>query len=326
MKNKRGVGDYVEDKLGGTRQGNSDEIICDCINCGASKHLYVNAKSGLANCFRCGYGANLIKLVRDIEGIPHDKAILRCVALFHELSKPQPSAKSLDELYALLLSVKEIVTHEITLPKNCVPITHKDAERGRKYLASRGIKNYDAYNLLYVAKKDEEEPRYYRHIIFPVNDRKGKLSYWTTRAAFEPDKSFPKSYHPTGVPKETLIGMDVVRKKSLAIIVEGPLDALALNGYGLAALGKQLTEAQCALLIETFTTLIVCFDNDANSYTLAAAKMLKKLGAKKVFTCTPTWSDPCDALRSMRAKELLHSVLENSQRYPRHVAVSDKLL
>lgn len=295
--------DYAESAFNGTAHG--DEVLAECIECGAPK-MYLNTETGLVYCFKCDYRANLVRLLQDAEGLSLTAAIAKSTKLLHGVRTRGKASASFEELTALLLHTREqnVGALDVPLPRNTVKFTDKRARPARDYLRSRGYGrvHWRHYGLLYVYERDEEAKRFYRHIVFPVRDG-ARVVYWTTRAAYEPPKHIPKSYHPQGVSKHTLFGIDVVPlTRRTCVLVEGPLDALALPGIGVAALGKSLSDAQAAIIAARFSRVLVCFDADTVKETYQACARLTALGVPKVLPVRCPWKDPGTGVAAQPAR------------------------
>ena len=193
--------DYAGENLGATATGTRNEYRADCISCGKENHLYINTAKGVAHCFVCGYAVNFLRLIQDLEGVSFPIAMQRLSQIQQGIDGPK-KARTLDALYELLMGGAEQQTEEqvITLPKYCVPINTPEARPARDYLRSRGFnaRHYKPYGLYYVAARDDDAPHFTHHIVFPLHASNGALNFFTTRAAYEPKKGRPKSFHAKG--------------------------------------------------------------------------------------------------------------------------------
>jgi len=122
------------------------------------------------------------------------------------------------------------------------------------------------------------------------------LDFWTTRATYTPPEGMPKSFNPVGVARSgVLYGWSrLVGSLSWCIVVEGPLDALAVNGFGVASLGRTLSEQQARMLAGRFDQVVVAYDVDAvgQEATRAACQMLRRAGCRDVRSSCCEYSDP----------------------------------
>lgn len=298
--------DYAEQSLGGDSSGLGVEVAADCIECGKEQKMYINTDTGLVYCFSCDYRANLVKLLQDVEGIPWALALERSIKLLSGL-RTAHRAKSFEALRDVLqwgLQTRQAadVVVACPLPNHAVRIGCAKAADARAYLRRRGFGkvHWGSYRLKFVCERDEEAKRFYRHIIFPVYDARGQVTYWTTRAAYEPPKKIPKSYHPQGVDKK-LFGIDAVPlKRSTCILVEGPLDAVALPRIGVALLGKTLTQAQAEELAQRFRRVVLCLDRETQHEMYDAFRTLRACGVKRVDVVERCpWKDPAEGVNDV---------------------------
>jgi len=303
--------DYAEDTIGASRTGNAREYAADCPVCGKPDHLYINIETGLCHCFACGYGANLISLIQEVEGLSWNPAHQKATALLDGVAarETRRRVESLGGVRALLLSAlnetpparAEIET-ALALPKFYAPITDPFARQARDYLAQRGFneRHWSRYEVGFVTGRDPLEPRYYHHIIFVERDPAGNIVYFCSRAAFEPTTG-QKSYHPRGASKSGLLfGADKLHAQKFVIVVEGPLDMLALGGCAVALLGKSMGEAQAVSLARLNRRVVICLDADAEKEALAAAEKLRACGAQDIWLSRCPWKDPTEGLKRER--------------------------
>lgn len=291
------LSEYIVDQLGGDLPSPGvRNVAVTCIACGREKKFYVNVESGLAQCWVCGYKANLEKIIADVEGLPLPQAIAKAVALLHGRARTKIreriSDTTISNIVRDLLSDEKAVkqdAQQLALPKYSIPIQDQRAKPARTYLSvTRKIseKKTKRYRLHYVYAPDPEAPQYHRHIVFPEYDDDGVLLYYTTRATFEPEWG-PKSYHPRGH-KDTLYGFHKVRNNlDGVILVEGPMDVMALSGYAVALLGKAITQQQRAQLCRRFKRVWVCLDKEEQLASWELAKDLNGHGLDTYVVTTP---------------------------------------
>ena len=307
------ISNYIESSLGGILTGSNSEYSTDCVACGKENHMYINADTGLVHCFVCGYSANLVKLLQDLEGLPWDRAFIKSTQLLQGIAKVHTHGKSLDDIYLLLIDgLKNSNENKIELPKRCVPICDQRASVGRSYLSGRGFDSahYLLYNLLFIPETDEDEKRFRNHIVFPEYDEHGNLIYYTTRAAYEPQKKIPKSYHPKGM-KASVFGMSVIPdEQKICILVEGPMDVLALPRFGVALLGSSITEMQAWILKKRFEKIILFLDPDVSSDK--KQKIVNALQKKNIVVYdlnAPFTGDPASFVTTQNPYDLIQNVL-----------------
>ena len=294
---------FAEDSLGAHQTGVANEFITDCINCGKDGDMSFNAEKGVGQCYVCGYSFNLVQLLQDLEGISWPEAVIKAEQLQRGILEERTRLQTLNDLRSFFSSVSMTVdSAPIVLPEGCIPITaDPQANAARNYLCGRGFSpsHYNPFQLMYVSSKPskQQEKRYYRHLVFPTFDKEGNVECFTTRAAYEPTGGIPKSYHPPSSRKAaTLYGESLIsHNMKTVIVVEGPLDAIALRGFAVAILGKNISEVQVRRIRDRFSTAVVCLDSDAMCATHKVAGLLRSSGMLNVLTAACPWKDPGDS-------------------------------
>ena len=309
------VREWIEAVLGGhVYRGDAREARCDCLACGKEGHLYVNTRTGLGYCFKCGYSCNLARLIRDLTGVSWQAAELSSKAL----RGADVNARRLRGLDV------------VRLPSGCVPVFSRgDREyvAGAAYLRDiRGISKRVAvaYNVMYVPSGVES--KFGGHVVFPDYDPvTGALRYYTSRRCEFGGGAHafgPKSYHVEGVSRErSLFGHWAMREMnhgvapaSFAFLVEGPMDMLALAGRSIALLGKFVSQQQAEALAFSFSVVVVALDEDAGKMRLDACHKLYDAGVERVYLSQGIAGDPATyagegpqrvAMRYIRAARLM---------------------
>lgn len=243
----------------------SSEMIMNCPDKGCPNphnHLYMNKKTGLFICHRCGLAGNAITFLTIVKRINYKEA--RAILASEEV----PTGTSLD---ALKLRAAEVATIEDQLylledgkglkniippPREAIPIS-----KGKypAYLKKRRVPFYVAktLNVMFC-----NSGRYVSRIIFPFSCS-GHKSF----VAYATNKSAKKTMNPPGsYNRDLLFGYDVTHKlrndiinlfgkqspkyKGL-VVVEGIFDFIRLTIYGyycVALLKSFLSKNQAILL------------------------------------------------------------------------------
>jgi len=303
--------DGLLDAAGGNTETPNENVAIVCPNCGEKK-LYVHRSRGMGICFRCNYRAGALRLVKDLYGLPTDEdAYIRLMLLqrgqnVRTVLELQKSDDARAGLLALLIGEESISVEQeapnIQLPTGLVSIERRDGHSGFQYLMQRGfndIRMLRPFSPMLCQNPEDEDARLENHIIFQdFNPDTTKLRYWTSRAAFEP-RTGPKSYHPSGVKhNEFLFGESAVKDREYAILVEGPLDAIALRGRGVALLGKILSIQQAMRAINRYNRLILLLDSDAGKAATDAMELLLKLGANAYVSGIAPYKDAAECLKA----------------------------
>lgn len=230
------------------RVGLSD-ISFKCPSCGKGKnHFQVSLRKPVAHCFKCGFSADWITIVRLVAGVGTIKA--------QELLDREDAMGHWRTAY-----------HDKTQqmpPVQMPPVATSQSLRSMTYLANRGIlkKTADAFGLYYC-----DEGIYHGRIIIPINYC-GKTVGFQGRA-IAPTMKLKRYLFPHGISTgEMLLNYDNIPKGERVVVVEGPFDCMAVHQAGfncVATFGKQISHGQLLRLEELEPSSVVLFyDADAN--------------------------------------------------------------
>jgi len=301
---------FIEETLHGNTNTRANNVAVDCPFCGRKEKLWIHRQSGLCQCFGpdCNYRGNAVKIVMDTEQIPYDQAFLQVAQAFRNqvhYTLNNAEAKNIDFcetiLRALLKDQKEILEekHKVRPPKGIGPIK---GTLGARYLLSRGFNPayYQRYKLRFCGKLHAEK-RFANHIVFPdYMPGTSKLRYWTTRAAYEP-KYGPKSRNPENISRSGVLYGESeaqhAQNSGTIILVEGPMDVLALRGHAVALLGKVLHPEQAMRIIAQYRSVIVCLDRSAGKDVLPVVEQLRSFGLRRCYISHANEDDPAEAVR-----------------------------
>lgn len=305
---------FIDDVLGGS-PGDGDNVPCDCPSCGKESHFYVRRENGLGYCFACGYSVNLVRLLVDVRGMTPPAAYLEAQRLLGGFGR-KPEREETGDLYRFLSKVlidakafrkEEIVPVE--LPRYAVPISHRMAGGARRYLSRRGFdeRHWAGYDLRYVVAPDGAGPKVFHHIVFPMYGEDGQCVFWTTRAAFEPRRG-RKALNCRRPRRGILYGLSQAQAagRDEVILVEGPLDVLALSGRAVGLIGRFLSATQAEVLARSFSSVVVCLDADARAATFELCTRLNRLVDARV--CLLDRGDPAD-LASLGSERFFEEIL-----------------
>lgn len=160
---------------------------------------------------------------------------------------------------------------EVSLPENALPIdaiiddysSDDNFNQCINYLKSRGESVFNGwdYHWSNVSKWDLN-----KRIIIPFR-HKGKIVGWTARYAGKPPTGTPRYYN-SDIPTGYLFNADamVKYKRKFIIIVEGPFDAIAIDGV--AALGSEMSKSQIMWLNSIDKEKIVLPDRQRKNQNL----------------------------------------------------------
>jgi DNA primase len=294
----------------------------------------VNAVEKLYHCFTCGEGGDLIKFVRETEGLEFASAVEWLadrygVQLEYEETAPGFEARRSrrDRLYALLEAAAKFYERHLWESQAGEPVRAYLAERGlteeicrrfrlglspggdRLAAKARG-KGYSQEELVAAGLVNRRGNDYFAgRLVFPLADARGRVLGFGARRLSEDDPIKPKYVNsPEGelFRKSSIVyGLDRARvtiaKEGRAVVVEGYTDVMALHQRGLdsavASMGTALTELQLRELRRLTPRIYLCFDADAAGAeaTLRGMELAYRQFEEVWVVPLPPGSDPADA-------------------------------
>jgi DNA primase len=294
----------------------------------------VNAVEKLYHCFTCGEGGDLIKFVRETEGLEFASAVEWLadrygVQLEYEETAPGFEARRSrrDRLYALLEAAAKFYERHLWESQAGEPVRAYLAERGlteeicRRFrlglspggdrLAAKArAKGYSQEELVAAGLVNRRGNDYFAgRLVFPLADARGRVLGFGARRLSEDDPIKAKYVNsPEGelFRKSSIVyGLDRARvtiaKESRAVVVEGYTDVMALHQRGLdsavASMGTALTELQLRELRRLTPRIYLCFDADAAGAeaTLRGMELAYRQFEEVWVVPLPPGSDPADA-------------------------------
>jgi DNA primase len=294
----------------------------------------VNAVEKLYHCFTCGEGGDLIKFVRETEGLEFASAVEWLadrygVQLEYEETAPGFEARRSrrDRLYALLEAAAKFYERHLWDSQAGEPVRAYLAERGlteeicRRFrlglspggdrLAAKArAKGYSQEELVAAGLVNRRGNDYFAgRLVFPLADARGRVLGFGARRLSEDDPIKAKYVNsPEGelFRKSSIVyGLDRARatiaKESRAVVVEGYTDVMALHQRGLesavASMGTALTELQLRELRRLTPRIFLCFDADAAGAeaTLRGMELAYRQFEEVWVVPLPPGTDPADA-------------------------------
>jgi DNA primase len=265
---------------------------------------------GIFYCFGCGAGGNVISFVMQYHRLSFPEAVAELArrygipVTFQDLG-PQGSKQAQRRTQAYEINLMAAAFYQTTL-------SAAEGKPGRDYLAKRGLtpEVIRAFRLGYapdewdalrrhlqgrgVSLELAQEvgllvprdrgggwyDRFRRRIIFPIFDRQGRGIAFGGRIVGEGEPKYLNSPESLLYSKgRNLYGLpqaaEALRRTSVALVVEGYLDLIALAVHGVAnvvaTLGTALTREQVRLLKSVADKVVLVFDGDA-----AGARAMKR--------------------------------------------------
>jgi DNA primase len=152
--------------------------------------------------------------------------------------------------------------------------------------------------------------KYFNRVVFPYINVRNKVIGFSARALGDGKPKYINSdASPVFKKRDNLYALSVtaqaIRAKNKAILVEGPMDAIALYEKGFenvaASLGTALTEGQAARLRKMCEDVLIAYDGDAAGVkaAIAAVDILRKAGLKVKVLSVPQENakDPDEYIR-----------------------------
>jgi DNA primase len=294
----------------------------------------VNAVEKLYHCFTCGEGGDLIRFVRETEGLEFASAIEWLadrygVQLEYEETAPGFEARRSrrDRLYALLEAAAKFYERHLWESQAGEPVRAYLAERslteeicrrfrlglspgGDRLAAKARAKGFSQEELVAAGLVNRRGNDYFANrLVFPLADARGRVLGFGARRLSEDDPIKAKYVNsPEGelFRKSSIVyGLDRARariaKESRAVVVEGFTDVMALHQRGLdsavASMGTALTELQLRELRRLTPRIYLCFDADAAGAeaTLRGMELAYRQFEEVWVVPLPPGADPADA-------------------------------
>lgn len=295
--------------------GSGEQLNLDeCPSCGeGGRKTYINAKTGLGNCFHgsCGMKFNKFKLIRAVSGLSGGELDGHIQSLAQEQGW-MPKKERV-----------RIVMRELQLPTNVSPLPNQG--RNLKYLLERGVTNEscEKFSLSYCdkgyweAKLSDGSSKwvfYGKRVIIPILDLSSTLVSFQGRDVTgeqEPKYLFPMGYAVAG--KHLFNGHAFEDGKTTHVVIgEGAFDAIAIDQavsgvtglqhvLAIATFGMHLSggedsqlEKFIALRERGLTTVTFMWDGEgkALAYAVTAGMLLRGIGLSVRIASLPSGYDP----------------------------------
>lgn len=301
--------DFLGGVIGDSKEVSDKEVRFCCPFCGESEYkFYVkiadNSKDGQYQCKKCNEKGNPITFMRVFYGLSNNREAYDVMVSngieMDTSGLKQINNKELTDNEKMMLIINGYTPSEDKEVKNLQPPRlptglkilkeqrhTKEAQPFLYYLYSRGISDeqIDRHSIGYVVSGgfQSSEDKYInlrQSIVFFTFDEEGKYIYWNTRS-IEPNTKI-KSINAPGkeheyTRKEVLFNLNIAKNLPYVVLNEGVFDALTFGDYGIAAFGKQVTDSQVDLLLESInesTVIFLFLDTEAVNETKMLANKL----------------------------------------------------
>ena len=309
----------------------------------------VNDDKGFYHCFGCGAHGDQIKFVMETEKMPFME-VVENLAQMAGLKMPAQDPKMVEQSEKRIVLLKIMETACRYFQTNLFSAIGREAQ---KYLIGRGmsseiakrfrlgfapsgsglyahlvaekfsVKDIQALGLIAPNKDGNGYHDYfYDRIMFPVMNRRGQVIGFSGRMLHKGEPKYLNSPETELFHKGDLLyglpqAIETVRKKNIALVVEGNVDVISLYGAGftqaMAPLGTAFTEDQIKLLWSMCDEPVICFDGDgagqkAMVRALNRALPILRPGKSLKFAYLPEGMDPDDMIRKQSAKSFQEEI------------------
>lgn len=266
--------------------------------------LHVSPDKGMWYCHGCGEGGDVFGFIMRMEGVDFMGAMRHLakkagVTLSDEETKEQSERSHLMKINAaaakyyhevLRKSAAAEVARKYVLKRQLTEQTVDEFQLGFSpdawdsvinFLRQKGVKEDDMHRAGLVSKSDRGRgyfDRFRGRLMFPIMDHNSNVVGFTARVMPGPDGKDPKDEAKYVNTSQTLIyskthvlyglhaAKQEIKKKNLAVVVEGNMDVIASHQAGVrnvvASSGTSFTSEQLTLLKRFTDRLVLSFDND----------------------------------------------------------------
>lgn len=319
--------DYLDETLGDNKDIGHEKRY-NCPFCDDTEHkLYVSSNGdhsdGLWICFHCGKKGNPISFVMRYENIRFNDAKEVLEMYDYSLGEYTGSDnQSLTDEERMLLFISNInkAQEEEKKPSKLTPpnlpigykrivdnLNNKEVIPFLMYLKKRGFSFEDIvkHNIGYITdgyveSSNGNKVNLSNHLVFLTHSEDGSYRYWNTRSIV-PNPSI-KSFNGLSKDNEyskknSVFNLNQAVVEPEIYIVEGVPDALTLGNRGVATFGKQVTEDQVDLIVNSIKEdqkLYIMLDMDAKKEMSALADKLYSRHKETYLVLNDTYKDAND--------------------------------
>lgn len=294
--------DFLTEEIGKPKENTIGELRYCCPFCGERKYkFYVKEDNGQYICFKCEETGNPITFMKKyyhvgskgaidlLEGkdidlekreiINYDSELTESEKLILMLRGARKDREQKSKKPPLLPNGLKYLKDNFNNPESYPFLT---------YLYSRGITQEQIieYSIGYIVngwcyKSDMKSKMIIKNsVVFFTFNNKGEYIYWNTRSIesnpLVKSINAPSSDNQLGK-KDVIFNLNKAKEQPFIVITEGVFDALTLDKYGVATLGKSVSEEQIKLLkeqLEVRTSIYVFLDSDTPEKNIYLASKL----------------------------------------------------
>lgn len=282
------IGDYVDLK----RAGSSYKGLCPFHN-EKTPSFTVDEKKQLFHCFGCGVGGDVVSFIMQKEGLSYPESLeylANKAGIRMEYSNNYEANPRNKELYKINKDIMMFYYKNLLTNKEAITYLKNRGLSGKivnrfmlgfaknswqdlcDYIEFRGYdkKDLEDIGLIKKSSKGNYYDKYRNRIIFPIINHYGNVIGFGGRAIAEEMPKYLNSPESDIFKKRfNLYGLNIFKKQKGTdiILVEGYMDVIALNNFGIdyavASLGTALTPEQAKLIKRYAENVYICYDRDS---------------------------------------------------------------
>ena len=282
------IGEYVDLK----RAGSSYKGLCPFHN-EKTPSFTVDEKKQLFHCFGCGVGGDVVSFIMQKEGLSYPESLeylANKAGIRMEYSNNYEANPRNKELYEINKDIMMFYYKNLLTNKEAINYLKNRGLSGKivnrfmlgfaknswqdlcDYIEYRGYdkKDLEDIGLIKKSSKGNYYDKYRNRIIFPIINHYGNVIGFGGRAIGDEMPKYLNSPESDIFKKRfNLYGLNIYKKQKGTdiILVEGYMDVIALNNfgidYGVASLGTALTPDQAKLIKRYAENIYICYDRDS---------------------------------------------------------------
>lgn len=326
------IGEYVDLK----RAGSSYKGLCPFHN-EKTPSFTVDEKKQLFHCFGCGAGGDVVSFIMQKEGLTYPESLeylANKAGIRMEYSENNYINPKNKELYEINKDIMMFFYKNLLTSKEAINYLKNRGLSGKivnrfmlgfaknswndlcDYIEFKGYNKDDLENIGLIKKssKGNYYDKYRNRIIFPIINHFGNVIGFGGRAIGDEMPKYLNSPESDIFKKRyNLYGLNIYKKQKGTdiILVEGYMDVIALNNYGIdyavASLGTALTLEQAKLIKRYAENVYICYDRDGAGInaTEKAIEIFLEVDVKAKIITLDEGLDPDDFIKEYGKESFL---------------------
>ena len=326
------IGEYVDLK----RAGSSYKGLCP-FHKEKTPSFTVDEKKQLFHCFGCGAGGDVVSFIMQKEGLTYPESLeylANKAGIRMEYSENNSINPKNKELYEINKDIMMFFYKNLLTSKEAINYLKNRGLSGKivnrfmlgfaknswndlcDYIEFKGYNKDDLENIGLIKKssKGNYYDKYRNRIIFPIINHFGNVIGFGGRAIGDEMPKYLNSPESDIFKKRyNLYGLNIYKKQKGTdiILVEGYMDVIALNNYGIdyavASLGTALTLEQAKLIKRYAENVYICYDRDGAGInaTEKAIEIFLEVDVKAKIITLDEGLDPDDFIKEYGKESFL---------------------